>query len=113
MQWIIEGAKAVIAANYVPEVPACVRTAIDAYRGENDWLSHFLDDCCEIYAPAFEKSGELYSAYRAFCLRTGEYTRSTTDFYKALELRGFERRRNKNGVFVYGLRLVREEDLPM
>ncbi len=44
VQWIIDGAKAVIAANYVPAVPDCVRTAIDNYRGENDWLSHFLDD---------------------------------------------------------------------
>ena len=102
-----------IAANYVPAVPACVRTAIDTYRGENDWLSHFLDDCCDISEPYFVKSGELYSSYRAFCSRTGEYARSTTDFYKALELRGFERRRNRNGVTVYGLRLSREEDLPL
>ncbi|MBQ3755656.1 MAG: primase C-terminal domain-containing protein [Oscillospiraceae bacterium] len=113
VQWIIDGARAVIAANYVPVVPACVKDAIDDYRGENDWLSHFLDDCCEISEPYFEKSGELYSSYRAFCARTGEYTRSTTDFYKALELRGFERRRNKNGVFIYGIRLSREEDLPL
>ena len=113
VQWIIEGANAVIAANYVPAVPACVRTAIDNYRGENDWLSHYLDDCCEISEPYFVKSGELYSSYRAFCSRTGEYARSTTDFYKALELRGFERRRNRSGVTVYGLRLSREEDLPL
>ncbi len=113
VQWIIDGAKAVIASNYVPPVPDCVRTAIENYRGENDWLSHFLDDCCEVAAPYTEKSGELYSAYRAFCARTGEYTRSTTDFYKALDQRGFERSRKKNGVLVYGLRLCLEEDLPL
>ena len=113
VQWIIDGAKAVIAANYVPAVPDCVRMAIENYRGENDWLSHFLDDCCEVAEPYTEKSGELYSAYRAFCARTGEYTRSTTDFYKALDQRGFARSRKKNGVLVYGLRLTREDDLPL
>ena len=113
VQWIIDGAKAVIAANYAPEVPACVREAIEAYRGENDWLSHFLDDCCEISESHSEKSGELYSSYRAFCARTGEYARSTTDFYKALDQRGFARKRTKTGVVVYGLRLAREEDLPL
>ena len=113
VQWIIDGAKAVIAANYVPAVPDCVRTAIENYRGENDWLSHFLDDCCEVAEPYTEKSGELYSAYRAFCARTGEYTRSTTDFYKALDQRGFARSRKKNGVLVYGLRLSKEDDLPL
>ncbi len=113
VQWIIDGARSVIAANYAPAVPACVRTAIETYRGENDWLSHFLDECCELSEAAFEKSGELYASYRAYCARTGEYTRSTTDFYKALELRGFERRRKNNGAFVYGLRISRDEDLPL
>jgi hypothetical protein len=34
-----------------------------------------------------------------------EYTRSTTDFYAALENAGFERRRSKNGRMVYGLQV--------
>ncbi|MBQ3803228.1 MAG: primase C-terminal domain-containing protein [Oscillospiraceae bacterium] len=114
VQWIIDGAKAVIEANYVPAVPPCVRKAIEAYRGENDWLSHFLEECCDTGESFIEKSGELYAAYRAFCARTGEYTRSTTDFYKALDQRGFDRSRKKNGVFVYGLCLRNaEDDLPM
>ena len=114
MQWIIDGAKAVIANNYVPAVPDCVRSAIESYRGDNDWLSHFLDDCCEIRDDAREKSGELYSAYRAYSARTGEYARSTTDFYKAIEQRGFVRHRNSRGVLVYGLCLRNAEDeLPL
>ena len=84
----------------MPAVPPCVRKAIEAYRGENDWLSHFLEECCDTGESFIEKSGELYAAYRAFCARTGEYTRSTTDFYKALDQRGFDRSRKKNGVTV-------------
>ncbi len=113
IQWIIDGARSVIGANYVLKVPDCVRAAIAAYRGENDWLSHFLDDCCDVGSSLKERSGELYSAYRAYCARSGEYARSTTDFYKALDLRGFERRKKNSGVIVHGLRLSREEELPL
>ena len=109
VQWVVEGAAAVIAAGYVPAVPECVRAAIETYRGENDWLSHFLDDCCELEETAREKSGELYSAYRGYCLRSGEFARSTTDFYRAIDQRGFDRRRTKAGSFVIGLRLNRPE----
>ena len=109
MQWIIEGAKAVIEADYDPPAPACVREAVRAYRDENDWLSHFLDECCEISENSREKSGELFAAYRAFCARTGEYARSIADFSRALDQRGFERRRSSSGVTVFGLALRRDE----
>jgi len=52
-----------------------------------------------------QKSGELYQEYRAYCARTGEYTRSTTDFYTGLDTAGFEKRKSKTGVMVYGIRL--------
>lgn len=105
LQWIIEGAQRVIEKDYHLDPPKCVRDAIEKYRGQNDWLHHFLDDCCEL-APGFqEKSGELYGAYRAYCQQMNEYTRSTSDFYAALENAGFARRRTKVGRFVTGLQL--------
>jgi putative DNA primase/helicase len=105
LQWIIEGAQRVIEKDYHLDPPQCVREAIEKYRGQNDWLHHFLDDCCEL-APGFqEKSGELYGAYRAYCQQMNEYTRSTSDFYAALENAGFARRRTKVGRFVTGLQL--------
>lgn len=105
LKWIIEGAQRVIGKEYHLDPPKCVRDAIEKYRGQNDWLHHFLDDCCEL-APGFqEKSGELYGAYRAYCQQMNEYTRSTSDFYAALESAGFARRRTKVGRFVTGLQL--------
>lgn len=105
LKWIIEGAQRVIEKEYHLEPPKCVRDAIEKYRGQNDWLHHFLDDCCEL-APGFqEKSGELYGSYRAYCQQMNEYTRSTSDFYAALESAGFARRRTKVGRFVTGLQL--------
>ena len=82
-----------------------VQDAIARYRENNDWLSHFLADCCEVDKANTEKSGELYNAYRSYCMQVGEYTRSTTDFYAALEGAGFERRKSKSGAVIYGLRL--------
>jgi putative DNA primase/helicase len=111
MSWIIEGAKKAIEANFHFRVPACVQDAIEAYRENNDWLASFLEDCCELDKSYQQKSGEFYQEYRAYCGRNGEYTRSTTDFYTALDVAGFERRKTKRGVFIYGVRLKEEEFL--
>ena len=79
--------------------------AINKYRENNDWFSAFVEECCEVDATYTQKSGEFYHEYRSYCARTGEYTRSTTDFYTALENAGFERKRAKSGITVYGIRL--------
>ena len=105
MRWIIEGAEKAIELNYHIPIPACVAAAIKAYRENNDWLSAFLSECCELGSNLTCKSGELYQEYRAYCARTGEYTRSTTDFYTALEAYGFERRKSYKGKFIAGLAL--------
>ena len=110
MAWIIEGAKKAIRRNFHIPVPACVEDAIKSYREDNDWLGHFLGECCEVDKAYREKSGELYQEYRSYCMRTGEYARSTADFYNALELAGFSRRKSKAGMIVYGLRLKEENE---
>lgn len=108
LQWIIEGAKRVIAGDYKIVQPRVVQAAIQKYKENNDWLSHFLDDCCEVGDDFEAKSGEFYNAYRSYCLQMGEYTRSTTDFYSALESTGVVRKRTRTGVIIYGLRLKSE-----
>lgn len=105
MKWLIEGAEKIISNRFVLTPPACVRDAVAKYKAENDWMTHFLDDCCDIGKEFEEKSGELYTEYRAYCLRNGEFTRSTAEFYKCLEERGFVRQRYSRGVFVRGLKL--------
>ena len=109
MKWIIEGAEKAIRENYHLVVPKCVRDAIDRYKSDNDWMTHFLEECCETGEGLREKSGELYSAYRAFCARTNDYCRSTTEFYTTLEQRGFSRVRSHNRKFIMGLQLLEEQ----
>jgi P4 family phage/plasmid primase-like protien len=108
LAWIIEGAKRIISKDFHLTNPKVVQDAIDAYRGQNDWMGDFLEDCCEVGPTFMEKSGELYQEYRAYCLRMGEYTRSTTDFYGALAQRDFDRKRISSGVVVRGLRIKSE-----
>ena len=106
MAWIIEGAKEAVSRNFHIPCPACVEAAVKAYREDNDWLGHFLNDCCETDVTYREKSGELYQEYRSYCARTGEYARSTADFYNALETAGFQRQKTKTGNFIRRLRIA-------
>lgn len=105
MSWIIDGAKKVIAHEYKIKPPKVVTDAIAEYRGMNDWLSQFMEDCCEVQDGLEQKSGDLYQEYRAYCLRTGEYARNNADFTAALEKRGFMRKKKKSGMWVQGLQL--------
>lgn len=105
LSWLIEGARKVIEANYQITRPQCVLDAIGAYRDGNDWLGTFINECCEVDKSYQEKSGELYRRYREYCVENGEYIRSTTDFYTALEQAGYKRKKTKNGVMIYGVAL--------
>lgn len=110
MKWIIEGAEKVSQSNHKVNDPKCVRDAVAAYREDNDWLGHFIADCCEVDASYEEKSGELYQQYRAYCIQNGEYTRSTTDFYAAVEKLGFYRHKTNKGSMVMGVKLKTGSD---
>ena len=91
LAWMIEGARSLIDANFHISQPECVREATALYRENSDWLDHFLYECCEVGDAYQTASGDFYLAYRDFCNRNGEYTRSTTDFYAAIDLAGFTR----------------------
>ena len=108
LKWIMEGSKRVIDNEYHLTKPAVVENAINKYKESNDWFSQFLDECCEVDNSFSENSGEVYSAYRDYCSRVGDYIRSTTDFYTALESAGFQRRKTKTARLIYGLKLKSE-----
>ena len=110
MKWIIEGAEKVSKTDHKVEDPKCVKDAVAAYRDDNDWLGHFLTDCCDVGKDLEEKSGEFYQQYRAYCIQNGEYIRSTTDFYAAIEQAGFFRHKTNKGSFVHGVKLKTGND---
>lgn len=105
LKWIMAGAKRVIGKKFDIKKPAVVDEAIRKYKENNDWLTHFLDDCCEIDPSFSAKSGDVNNAYRSYCMQVGEYIRSTSDFYTALECAGFDRKRSKTARMIFGLQL--------
>lgn len=108
LSWIIDGAEKVIADNYRIEPPQKVKDAIRRYKENNDWMAHFLTECCEVDESYTEKSGEVYNTYRSYCMQVGEFIRSTTDFYTALESSGFGRKKTRACNLIIGLRLKSE-----
>lgn len=110
MTWIIEGAKKAIDCGFKVDEPDCVKKAVEKYRMDNDWLGQFLNDCCELGKDYEEKSGALYQQYRAYCITTGEYIRSTTDFYSSIDKAGLYRHRTSKGVVVHGVKLKEGND---
>ena len=110
MKWIIEGAEKVSKSDHKVDDPKCVKDAVAAYREDNDWLGHFLTDCCDVGSGLQEKSGEFYQQYRAYCIQNGEYIRSTTDFYAAIENAGFFRHKTNKGSFLHGVKLKTGND---
>ena len=111
LTWIIEGAQAIIKDKFHIVRPQIVEDAIHEYRDSNNWLGHFIEDCCDVDKRYQEQSGNLYTHYRNYCMRMGEYIRSTSDFYAALQNAGFDKYRNTKGRFIRGLRLRVEEFL--
>ena len=111
LSWIIEGAKKVIDSGFRISESETVRDSISEYREQNDWLTQFLTECCDITDDPLDEapSGQLYQTYREYSLKMGEYTRSTADFYAALENKGFVKHRTGNGRFIRGLQ-IRQDD---
>ena len=110
LKWVIEGAQKAIDAEFKTKLPKCVQDAINAYREENDWLGHFISECCEVDESFTEKSGELYQKYREYAIQNGDFTRPNGDFNAALENAGFSKRKTKKGAFFYGLKLKEGQD---
>ena len=109
VKWLIEGAKKAIDNHFKLKNPKVVQDAIEKYKQDNDWMTHFLDACCELGTGLEEKSGDVYLAYRSYCTRTGEFIRSTAEFYNALEMRGIRRRRTSKSNLLVGISLLEEE----
>lgn len=93
------------ATDYKIPLPTIVADATEKYREQNNWLAHFINDRCEVGDEYEAKSGEFYQAYRTCCAEVPDFTRSTAEFYTALESAGFERRKTKHGNLVMGVRL--------
>ena len=104
----MEGSRLIHAEDYQPAPPAQVVAASSAYPEENNWFAQFLDARCEVDPSLSERAGDLYQEYRAWAQSTSGWARPMADFNATLEQSGFERRKSKHGMYVYGLALTSE-----
>ncbi len=105
LQWMIDGAKLYIQNHF--KYPYCktVEQAKQVYKDENNWIEHFIRDCCEQDNNETIGSNQLYQAYRQWSISNGEYTRNTRDFSTALSGSGYDKKRTNKGVIWLGLKL--------
>ena len=98
LQWMIDGARRVIAQGFFIDKPECVKEATREYREDNDWLDAFIKECCDVDPRHVQPSGALYQRYKK---RPGRYGRISAqggfDFKKALQNAGFETRKTNTG----------------
>lgn len=105
LAWMVEGARRFIASGCTLTPPQCVRDEVEAYRAENDWLSQFIAEQCEVGKDFTVKASDLQLAYRTYCDESGEYCRRSNDFKTALEAAGFKWHKGKLGATYTGLKL--------
>lgn len=91
LAWAIEGAVNFAHNGYRLQMPDVVEEVTEAYRGQEDWLSNFIAECCILNADARVRAGELYQEYRAWAQRNGDYVRRLPDFNTAMEAAGFHK----------------------
>lgn len=69
--------------------PKSVLAATQEYRGENDVLGMWLEECCVKQANAVSEAAALYRSYRDWCEDRGEFAVTATAFGTQLERLGF------------------------
>lgn len=114
LEWIVEGAMQYIANSHNIDIPAAVEEATKQYRQAENWVENFIRDSCEVGDgdEFVESAGRLFAAYEKWCRKNNEWTRRQNDFSNALEMCGYEKKRDMYGVKFFGLKLNEDDELP-
>lgn len=110
LNWVVAGARAWAKDGLNP--PEKVRVATEKYREAEDILGPFLADRCELGDGHFEKSADLWNAYKLWskdnglCNDKGEPQVTRREFTEQLETRGCEQTRDMHARKWNGIRLL-------
>ena len=107
LAWAICGAAEWYANGLAP--PARVTEATQNYLSEEDAFLLWFDECCAADAYTWERSSDLFRAWKAWAERSGETVGSQKRFSQALEARGYVAERRRDGRGFTGLRLKRHD----
>ena len=82
-------------------IPDAVRARTEAFRADSDALGRFIEERCRTGAMCSASLGDLYAAWGAWARDSGEESGGIVELSKALESRGFVKRK-KVGVMWFG-----------
>ena len=103
LRWAIDGAAIVIRNGFKIQSPPCVETATEEYKGRENWVSNFIDDCCELNTSFNIRGGQLYQMYKEWATGCGEFVRRQADFVDALQRAGYKKHSPQNKVTWIGI----------
>ena len=104
LSWIVEGAIQYIKNDYKLDVPQCVQAASQKYRGKEDWLQNFIDECCDT-GILNEKAGFLYDTYKNWCDAILQWKHDNKEFAAELQSRGYIKQETRLGNIWNGLKV--------
>jgi P4 family phage/plasmid primase-like protien len=95
LHWMVEGCLAWQREGLNP--PAAVVEATEEYLKSEDTLGRWLEECCTVGKAEWASSAELWSSWKSWTVRGGEWTGSRKAFVEKLEEcgRGFVSAKNK------------------
>jgi putative DNA primase/helicase len=86
--------------------PEAVENATKKYREEMDIIGTWLAEHCVESPRMVARASDLYASYKRWCEETGEYAISQKRLGTQLGARGFEREKDRNGWFWWGIGLT-------
>jgi P4 family phage/plasmid primase-like protien len=107
LAWMIEGAAIWRDIGLSP--PAIVTEATAAYLLQQDSLSQWIEERCEVARNVWDSNATLYNSWCDWCEHNGEQAGPQKTFSQKLFDRGFEPARSKAARMVRGLRMVPRE----
>jgi putative DNA primase/helicase len=107
LAWAVKGAQR--AANGEPNLPKRVEDATKEYKEDQDNLTAFIEEECELRELATTRKADLYRAYQQWSKFRCE---GKSEFGKRFALRGFEETRLHGGIRAWSGIALRPKNLP-
>jgi putative DNA primase/helicase len=101
LQWAIRGCLAWQEQGL--NVPECLKQATAEYRREQNVLGHFVEDELIPHDDLKTPCGQMYTHYKEWADKNGEYQMTATEFKERMEQRYGEAGRGAQGKFWKGV----------
>jgi len=102
LHWAIQGCLQWQKFGLMP--PATVRKATEYYLQSEDALRIWIDECCQVDDPnLFTGGATLYTSWKAWAERSGEFCGTLKSFTQKLEDRRFKRHRKRDARGLIGI----------